>query len=104
MNAGHQINRLLPPRLGLKRERSLANCFKTVFSNEAILNFAWVTTSDILGEKNNSDAINERGITDGRQEDLPVGGIHYSAWISGRGEGHLQGGSYPDAPGAGLRS
>jgi tripartite-type tricarboxylate transporter receptor subunit TctC len=30
----------------------VAKCFKAVFSKEAILNFAWVTTSDTLGEKN----------------------------------------------------
>src|SRR6267378_1823696 len=47
---------------------------------------------------------NERGITDGRSEDLFIGRIDYSAWMSGRGEGHLEGGSSPDTPRARLRS
>jgi len=45
-------SRLLPRRPGLKLKPSSANCFKTAFSKEAILNSAWVTTSDTVGEKN----------------------------------------------------
>src|SRR5258706_14276910 len=47
--AGHQISRSLPRRPGLKLKPSLASCFKTAFSKEAILSCASATMSDTSG-------------------------------------------------------